>query len=59
LGSGGSADAYTRERLASMTEFFEAANSAYGEMSQVSLPVLRRVLGMRGKIRRLLGGRAK
>ena len=40
----------------SMTEFFEAANSAYGEMSQVSLPVLRRVLGMRGKIRRLLGG---
>jgi DNA-binding transcriptional regulator GbsR (MarR family) len=59
LGSGGSADAYTRERLESMTEFFEAANSAYGEMSQVSLPVLRRVLGMRGKIRRLLGGKGK
>ena len=58
LGSGG-ADAYTRERLESMTEFFEAANSAYGEMSQVSMPVLRRVLGMRGKIRRLLGGKAK
>jgi DNA-binding transcriptional regulator GbsR (MarR family) len=59
LGSGSSADAYTRERLESMTEFFEAANSAYGEMSQVSMPVLRRVLGMRGKIRRLLGGKAK
>ena len=42
-----------------MTEFFEAANSAYGEMSQVSMPVLRRVLGMRGKIRRLLGGKTK
>jgi DNA-binding transcriptional regulator GbsR (MarR family) len=59
LGSGGSADAYTRERLESMTEFFEAANSAYGEMSAVSMPVLRRVLGMRGKIRRLLGGKTK
>jgi DNA-binding transcriptional regulator GbsR (MarR family) len=59
LGSGSSADAYTRERLESMTEFFEAANSAYGEMSQVPMPVLRRVLGMRGKIRRLLGGKAK
>src|SRR5438477_12591253 len=47
LGSGSGADAYTRERLASMTEFFEAANSAYGEMSQISLPVLKRVLGMR------------
>jgi DNA-binding transcriptional regulator GbsR (MarR family) len=47
-------DAYTRERLESMTEFFEAANSAYGELSQISLPVLRRVLGMRGKIRKLL-----
>ncbi len=59
LGSGSGADAYTRERLESMTEFFEAANSAYGEMSQVSMPVLRRVLSMRGKIRRLLGGKAK
>jgi DNA-binding transcriptional regulator GbsR (MarR family) len=59
LGSGNGADAYTRERLESMTDFFEAANSAYGEMSQVSMPVLRRVLGMRGKIRRLLGGKTK
>ena len=58
-GAGGAADTYTRERLESMTEFFEAANSAYGEMSQVSMPVLRRVLGMRGKIRRLLGGITK
>jgi DNA-binding transcriptional regulator GbsR (MarR family) len=59
LNSGNDGDAYTRERLQRMTEFFEAANSAYGEMSQVSLPVLRRVIGMRGKIRRLLGGRKK
>ena len=59
LNSGNGGDPYTRERLQSMTEFFEAANSAYGEMSQVSLPVLRRVIGIRGKIRRLLGGQKK
>jgi DNA-binding transcriptional regulator GbsR (MarR family) len=56
---GGAADEYTRERLQSMTEFFEAATSAYGEISQVSSATLRRVLGMRGKIRRLLGEKTK
>src|SRR5579862_7066178 len=55
----GAADGYTRERLESMTEFFEAATSAYGEISQVSSGTLRRVLGMRGKIRRLLSGKGK
>jgi len=52
-------DSYTRERLASMTEFFEAATSAYEEVGQVSSATLRRVLGMRGKIRRLLGEKGK
>jgi hypothetical protein len=42
-----------------MAEFFEAATSAYGEISQVSSATLRRVLGMRGKIRRVLGEKAK
>jgi len=59
LKRGSGTDAYTRERLESMTEFFEAATAAYGEISQVSSPALRRVLGMRGKIRRLLGGKGK
>lgn len=59
LERGSGTDAYTRERLESMTEFFEAATAAYGEISQVSSPTLRRVLGMRGKIRRLLGGKGK
>ena len=54
LGSGAPGDAYTRERLESMTEFFEAATSAYGELSQISLPVLRSVVGVRGKIRKLI-----
>ena len=59
LERGSGTDAHTRERLESMTEFFEAATAAYGEVSQVSSPTLRRVLGMRGKIRRLLGGKGK
>jgi DNA-binding transcriptional regulator GbsR (MarR family) len=59
LDRGSGTDAYTRERLESMTEFFEAATAAYGEISQVSSPTLRRVLSMRGKIRKLLGGKAK
>jgi DNA-binding transcriptional regulator GbsR (MarR family) len=52
-------DSYSRERLESMTEFFEAATSAYEEVGQVSPATLRRVLGMRGKIRRLLGEKGK
>jgi len=59
LGAGSGTDVYTRERLASMAEFFETATAAYSEVSQVSSPTLRRLLGMRGKIRRLLGGKAK
>jgi hypothetical protein len=42
-----------------MAEFFEAATSAYGEISQVSSGTLRRVLGVRGKIRKLLGEKGK
>jgi DNA-binding transcriptional regulator GbsR (MarR family) len=56
---GGTVDSYTRERLENMTEFFEAATSAYEEVGQVSSGTLRRVLGMRGKIRRLLGEKGK
>ncbi len=55
----GGEDAHTRERLAALAEFFEAATSAYGEMSQLSSPTLRRLLGMRGKFRRLLAGKGK
>ena len=56
---GSAVDNYTRERLESMAEFFEAATSAYEEVGQVSSGTLRRVLGMRGKIRRLLGEKRK
>jgi DNA-binding transcriptional regulator GbsR (MarR family) len=57
--SGHAADDYTRQRLQSMAEFFEAATAAYGEISQVSSATLRRVLGMRGKVKRLLGEKGK
>jgi DNA-binding transcriptional regulator GbsR (MarR family) len=50
----GGRDAYTRERLEEMAEFFEAATGAYGEISQVSPQTLRGLLKMRGKIRKLL-----
>ena len=44
---------------AAMADFFEAATSAYGEISQLPSQTLRRLLGMRGKIRRLLGVKGK
>jgi DNA-binding transcriptional regulator GbsR (MarR family) len=53
------AEAYTRERLERMAEFFEVATSAYGQISQVSPQTLRRALSTKGKIRRLLGMKAK
>ena len=59
LEQAGAGEAYTRERLQSMAEFFQIANSAYGEISQLSPQALRRVLSVKGKIRSLLGGKAK
>lgn len=50
----GSGEAYTRERLENMTEFFEGATAAYEEVSQVSPQTLRGLLGMRSKIRKIL-----
>jgi len=59
LDHSGASDAYTRERLSSMAEFFELATSAYGEISQVSPQTLRRRLGMKGRLRRILGAKGK
>ena len=47
-------DAYTRERLEEMTEFFEAGTGAYEEFRQMPPAALRGLLKMRGKIRKLL-----
>jgi DNA-binding transcriptional regulator GbsR (MarR family) len=59
LAHSGASEAYTRERLESMAEFFELATSAYGEISQVSPQTLRRLLSMKGRLRRLLGAKTK
>ncbi|SRR5579864_6762029 len=59
LKPGSASEEYTRERLESMAEFFETATSAYGEISQVSPQALRRVLGMKGWVRKILGTKAR
>jgi DNA-binding transcriptional regulator GbsR (MarR family) len=51
-------DAYTRERLQAMAEFFETGLSAYDEVRQVSPQGLRRLVKVRGNIRKLLGTKA-
>lgn len=47
-------DAYTRDRLQDITEFFETATAAYDEINQMSPQALRGVLKMRGRIRKVL-----
>ncbi|HEX4485666.1 MAG TPA: MarR family transcriptional regulator [Terriglobales bacterium] len=51
-------DTYTRERLQAMAEFFETGLSAYDEVRQVSPQGLRRLVKVRGNIRKLLGTKA-
>jgi DNA-binding transcriptional regulator GbsR (MarR family) len=50
----GNPDAYVRERLEQMTEFFETGMSAYEEVKQLPPAALRGLLRMRGKLRKLL-----
>ena len=50
----GEDDAYTRNRLQEMTDFFETATSAYEESNQLSPKALRSLVKMRGRIRKLL-----
>ena len=49
-----SRDAYTRDRIKDMIEFFDVATAAYEEIIQISPQALRGILKMRGKIRKLL-----
>jgi len=50
----GGRDAYTRERLQQMAEFFDAGTAAYEELNQLSPETLRGLLKIRGKMRKLL-----
>jgi DNA-binding transcriptional regulator GbsR (MarR family) len=49
-----SPDAYVRERLEEMAEFFETGTGAYEEVKQLPPSALRGLLKMRGKLRKLL-----
>jgi DNA-binding transcriptional regulator GbsR (MarR family) len=51
----GSGDAYTRERLREMLEFFEAMTSFYGELRRLPSGTLRQAVKLRGKVRKVLG----
>ena len=55
LKTGGQAEAYTRERLQDMLEFFEAATTCYEEIRGFSPATLRRLSKVGGKIGKVLG----
>jgi DNA-binding transcriptional regulator GbsR (MarR family) len=55
----GSGDAYTRERLEKMAEFFETGLAAYEEVKQLPPQVLRGLVKARGGVRKLFGGKEK
>ena len=55
LQKGGQADAYTRERLLEMLDFFEAADGCYGELRRFPPGALRKIAKLSGKLGKLLG----
>ena len=50
-----SADAYTRDRLTDLLEFFELAHTAYEQLENLPTPALVRLARMGDKALRLLG----
>jgi DNA-binding transcriptional regulator GbsR (MarR family) len=50
----GKGEAYTRDRLREMAEFFESATAAYAEMARFSPSALKGLIKMPGKMRKLL-----
>jgi DNA-binding transcriptional regulator GbsR (MarR family) len=56
LEKAGSQEAYARERLGEMLRFFEEMTALHQEMSRLPGGTIRRLAGLRGKLRKLLGG---
>jgi DNA-binding transcriptional regulator GbsR (MarR family) len=56
LEKAGSPEAYARERLGEMLRFFEEMTALHEEMSRLPSGTMRRLVGLRGKLRKLLGG---
>jgi DNA-binding transcriptional regulator GbsR (MarR family) len=50
-------DRYTRERLQELLEFFETMTELYDEVRHLPPSAIRSVARMRGKVRKLLGGK--
>jgi DNA-binding transcriptional regulator GbsR (MarR family) len=50
-----SADTYTRERLTDLLQFFELAETAYGQLEKLPTPALIRLARLGNKARKLLG----
>jgi DNA-binding transcriptional regulator GbsR (MarR family) len=55
LEHGGAGEAYTRERLLEMLEFFESMIALYQEARQLPSGTLRGFVKVRGKLRKLVG----
>ncbi len=58
LEGSGPADATTRKRLVEMLDFVQTLTSLYEEVSQLPTGTLRSLLRLKGKLRKLLAGRA-
>jgi DNA-binding transcriptional regulator GbsR (MarR family) len=56
LEQAGPKEAYSRERLSEMLRFFEEMVGLHQEMSRLPGGTIRRLAGLRGKLRKLLGG---
>jgi len=54
-GAGGHLDAHTRSRLVEMKEFFETMTGCYQEFRSIPAGALKGFVGLKGKIRKLLG----
>ena len=55
LEKAGSQEAYARERLGEMLRFFEEMTALHQEMSRLPGGTMRRLAGLRGKLRKLMG----
>jgi DNA-binding transcriptional regulator GbsR (MarR family) len=55
----GGADAYTRERLSDMLEFFESMTAWSDQLNALSTPALIRLVKMGDKIAKMLGAKVK
>jgi len=54
-GKTGAADAYTRDRLAALLEFFETMSGWYGQMRRLSIKAIVKFVRMGDKVLKVMG----